>query len=363
MSRDEVYVFRAGSLGDTIVSLPAWQAVARRHSSRPLHLITPSQRIAGIPDTADVYQLTGRLGEVIRYDTSWAGLTRTAAAVRQVGRGIVYCLMPERPTIHHLRDLVFMRLVLGLKTRGVMSAIRLNKRRNWARAAGARLPEWQRLLTCAGGDASSLTFPLLEPTLDGCETAGRLLDPFGTAPFLVACPGSKMPAKRWAGERYQAVFQGFLESHREARVVLVGSPDERELCHSIAASHPDRMLNLAGQLSLDQSVAVFARAVCYLGNDTGAMHLAAAMGRPCVAVFSARDFRGKWEPFGSEHTILREEPACQHCMLTDCTAEKMKCLTMIGVPAVERAINVCWQKAVPATRTAKRDIKLKLKPR
>ena len=102
------------------------------------------------------------------------------------------------------------------------------------------------------------------------------------------------------------------------------------------------MLNWAGQLPLDESVALFARAVCYLGNDTGAMHVAAAMGRPCIAVFSARDFRGKWDPFGSGHTILREDPACRHCMLVDCTTEKLRCLTTIDAETVGRALEQCW---------------------
>jgi len=353
VSGEQVYVFRAGSLGDTIVSLPAWQVIARRHPGRPIHLITPAQRISGIPGTADVYRLTGRLGEVIRYDANLAGLARTAAAVREVGRGIVYCLMAVRPTIRHLRDLAFMRVVLGLKTRGVMPAIRMNRRSHSGPATVAAIPEWRRLLACAGGDASSLTFPLLEPSSKASETVARALEPIGDAPILVACPGSKMPAKRWPEDCYQAVFRRFLESHREAHVVLVGSPDERDLCQSIAASHSDRMFNWAGQLSLDESTALFARAVCYLGNDTGAMHVAAAMGRPCVAVFSARDFRGKWDPFGSGHTILREDPSCRHCMLVECTTEKLRCLMMIDAESVGQALERCWRAYVSPSKGGK----------
>lgn len=348
MIQDEVYVFRAGSLGDAIVSLPAWQGIARRHPSRPLHLITPAQRIRGIPDTEDVYRLTGRLGVVIRYDTNRAGLAKTAAAVRDVGPGIVYCLMPVRPTAHHLRDLVYMRLVLGLKTRGVMTAIRMNWRWGAASTAATSLPEWRRLLDCAGGDSAGLAFPLLEPSAEARASVARRLEVTGGAPLIVACPGSKMPAKRWPGERYQAVFQTFLATHRDAHVVLVGSPDETYLCQSIAASHAGRILNLAGRLSLDESAALFCRAVCYLGNDTGAMHVAAAMGLPCVAVFSARDFRGKWEPFGAGHTILREDPTCRHCMLVDCTTENLRCLTMIGTESVAQALDRCWLAHSPS---------------
>lgn len=338
---EHIFVFRAGSLGDAIVSLPAWQEIGRQHPDRPLHLITPARQIPGIPTTADVYEMTGRLGKVIGYETTRAGLARTAAEVRRIGRGIVYCLMPERSTREHLRDFVFMRAVLGLRPRALTRAILANLRRPF-RPAYAPTVEWKRLLDCVGGDTADLMFPLLRPSLAAEEAAQRLLAPFGDRPFLIACPGSKMPSKRWPAERFRSVLEGFLRSHEEACVTLVGSPDERGLCEAIAEAAPDRILNLAGRLSLNESAAVCHRAVCYLGNDTGAMHVAAAMGRPCVAVFSARDYRGKWEPFGEGHTILRRDPPCRHCMLIECSRQQLRCLTEIDSKEVGRALETCW---------------------
>jgi len=342
VSHDTVYVFRAGSLGDAIVSLPAWHEIGRRHPDRPLHLITPVRRLPGIPDTADVVGMTGRLGEVVRYDTSSAGLARTAADVRRIGRGLVYCLMPERSTRDHLRDVTFMRVILGLRTRGVMPAILANLRHPFHPAYSPTV-EWLRLLACVGGDPATLSFPLVRPSAEAERVADGILAPIEDRPFVVACPGSKMPSKRWPAERFRIVLEEFLGCHQEACVVLVGSPDERDLCESITAAAPSRILNLAGGLALDESAAVCQRAVCYVGNDTGAMHIAAAMGRPCVAVFSARDYRGKWEPFGVGHTIIRGEPPCRHCMLEDCTRERLRCLTDITASDVSRALQACWR--------------------
>lgn len=344
MTQGEIYVFRAGSLGDAIVSLPAWHEIGRRHPDRPLHLITPARRIPGIPTTADVFGMTGRLGEVIRYETSRLGLARTSVEVSRIGRGVVYCLMPERSTRDHIRDLVFMRGVLGLRPRGLMPAIVANLRRPF-RPAYAPTVEWRRLLHCVGGDPAGLLFPLLRPSAAAEEAADRALAPFGDSPFLVACPGSKMPSKRWPAERFRSVLEEFLRSHEEGYVALVGSPDERGLCEQIAEAAPERMLNLAGSLAVDESAAVCHRAACYFGNDTGAMHVAAAMGRPCVAVFSARDYRGKWEPFGAGHTILRRDPPCRHCMLLECTREQLRCLTEIDAVDVGRALADCWRVA------------------
>lgn len=345
MSRCEIYVFRAGSLGDAIVSLPAWQEIGRRHPARPIHLITPAKRNPGIPDTADVFRMTGRLGEVIRYDTSRTGLASTAAEVRRIGGGVVYCLMPERSTRDHVRDFAFMRCVLGLHPRGLAPAIRANLRRGPFRRAYSPAVEWRRLLDCIGGDPERLSFPLLQPSPEGQEAADRALASLGESPFLVACPGSKMPSKRWPVERFRVVLDDFLRAHGDAGVALVGSPDERGLCQALSETRPDRVVNLAGRLSLDESAAVCRRAVCYFGNDTGAMHVAAAMGLPCVAIFSARDYSGKWEPFGEGHVVLRREPACRHCMLVECGAENLRCLTAIEAEEATHAVLDCWATA------------------
>lgn len=347
MSRGEVYVFRAGSLGDAIVSLPAWSAIAARHPGRRLHLITPARQIPGIPDTATVYGMTGHLGEVVRYDTSRAGLAQTAARIREIGPGVVYCLMPERPSWAHLRDYAFLRGVIGLRPRGIVPAILGNLRQGPFRSAYSPAVEWRRLLACVGLRKHDLQFPLLSPSGEAEAAAARLCDALDGRRFLVACPGSKMPAKRWPVENYREVFHRFFRDEPDARIVLLGSPSERDFCAHAATTDPARIVNRAGELSLDESAALCARAACYFGNDTGAMHVAAAMGRPCVAIFSARDHRGKWEPFGTGHVILRADVPCAGCMLQECTVQNLRCLTAIDATAGFAALKRVWSAATP----------------
>jgi hypothetical protein len=287
--------------------------------------------------------MTGQLGEVIRYDTSKLGLATAAKRLRALGGGVVYCLMPERSTWAHLRDYAFLRGVIGLHPRGIWPAIFGNMRQGPFRPAYSPTVEWRRLLACVGSRNYDLEFPLLKPSADAEQSAARLCKEVQGERFLVACPGSKMPAKRWPGENYRQVFQRFLSDHPEARVVLVGSPAERELCEYVAAVDRARIFNRAGDFSLDESVAVCSRAALYFGNDTGAMHVAAAMGKPCIAIFSARDYRGKWEPYGSGHVILRENVSCEGCMLEECTVQGLRCLTAIDTVAAFRQLGRAWR--------------------
>jgi ADP-heptose:LPS heptosyltransferase len=80
------------------------------------------------------------------------------------------------------------------------------------------------------------------------------------------------------------------------------------------------------------------RCALYVGNDTGTMHLAASVGTPCVAIFSARDNPGKWEPTGPGHIVLRHEVPCAGCMLETCVDNDLECLKAISVDEVLAAI-------------------------
>ena len=66
-----------------------------------------------------------------------------------------------------------------------------------------------------------------------------------------------------------------------------------------------------------------------LTNDTGTMHLGAAMDVPCVAVFSSRAAHGIWEPLGGGHRVLRSDIECEGCDLVECVERKMECLQRI----------------------------------
>ena len=82
---------------------------------------------------------------------------------------------------------------------------------------------------------------------------------------------------------------------------------------------------------------MLSRCIAYVGNDSGPMHLAAMVGTPCVAVFSAREARGRWDPFGTRHVMLRKQTECAGCMLEECVSEANRCLTAIGVEDVVAA--------------------------
>jgi ADP-heptose:LPS heptosyltransferase len=140
-----------------------------------------------------------------------------------------------------------------------------------------------------------------------------------------------MPSKKWAAIRYLDVYRRLYEKHGFMPLFFGSNADRTEageLLHTIGFGY-----NFCG-LTIRESAAVMQRCDFYLGNDTGTMHLAAAEGLRCVAVFSARSNPGVWEPIGSGHRVLRADVPCEGCELTHCSVHKMLCLELISVEAV-----------------------------
>jgi ADP-heptose:LPS heptosyltransferase len=162
--------------------------------------------------------------------------------------------------------------------------------------------------------------------------------------------GSKMQSKRWPIDRFIETAQMLLETYPDLFVVLLGNEEEAELASELAKAIPGKAINLSGRTSLLEAAAVLQLASFYIGNDTGTMHLAAAVGTPCVAVFSARDVPGKWEPYGRHHRVLRADVPCAGCMLEVCDKD-LACLKGISSTAVMREIRQVEAFTANAPRT------------
>jgi len=164
------------------------------------------------------------------------------------------------------------------------------------------------------------------------------LPPAGGRPWIGVGPGGKMPAKRWPVERFDDVI-GALIRERDVWPVVFGGPADRALGTALVNVW-GRGYVAAGSLDVRAAAEALSRCLLYVGNDTGTMHLAAAVGTRCVAVFSGRDFPGKWEPYGPGHRVLRAPVECEGCMLKECQEKGNLCLTSIGV---EDVLEACRQ--------------------
>ncbi|MBA3596573.1 MAG: glycosyltransferase family 9 protein [Methylibium sp.] len=139
---------------------------------------------------------------------------------------------------------------------------------------------------------------------------GPAASPAAASParYVVLCPFTTRPQKHWFEDRWQALAQRFLESG--LRPVLLGGPSDREAAERIAAGVPG-LVNLAGVLPLDESVAAIGDAAVLIGVDTGLTHMAVALGVPSVALFGST--RPYLDTGSARSVVLYEHLPCAPC--------------------------------------------------
>jgi heptosyltransferase-2 len=154
----------------------------------------------------------------------------------------------------------------------------------------------------------------------------------GEGPWIGLNPGAFYgTAKRWLPERYAAVGDT-LARRTGARVAIVGGAAERALGETIASSMREPARVLCGETSLPDLTGVLAGLTVLVTNDSGPMHVAAALGVPVVAVFGPTDSR-ETGPVGEAHRIVREPVHCSPCKLRECPIDH-RCMTRIGADRV-----------------------------
>jgi heptosyltransferase-2 len=169
------------------------------------------------------------------------------------------------------------------------------------------------------------------------KQARRLLTSAGIGPhdsYLVLNPGAAYgSAKRWGEDRFAEAAD--LLAERGQRVVIVGSETERSIAERIRDRMRHKAAVLNGKTSLETLIGVLAQSSLVITNDSGPMHLAAAVGVPTVAIFGPTD-ETVTSPCGPRTRIVREHVDCSPCMLRDFPIDH-RCMTRISAEAVSRA--------------------------
>lgn len=171
------------------------------------------------------------------------------------------------------------------------------------------------------------------------EAAVRVRHGIGPdTPLVVMCPGAEYgPAKRWPTRHFASLAALVAAEWPEAMVVLLGSAKERAIATEITALSGQPLKNLCGETSLPDALALVAQASGVVSNDSGLMHVAAAFGRPQVAVFGSSDPR---------HTPPRSPRArvewlhleCSPCFQRECPLKHLNCLNRIAPTSVFEAL-------------------------
>jgi ADP-heptose:LPS heptosyltransferase len=158
-------------------------------------------------------------------------------------------------------------------------------------------------------------------------------------PIITVHPGVGRLQKLWPVSGFATIADWL--TAREYQVVFVGGPNELERTSEIISLLNHKTYNLVGILSLGELMALFEMSSLFLGNDSGPMHLAAAMGTPIVAMFGYAD-ETRWGPRCEKSIVLRGQERCEDCSRKEC--QDPKCITTLSSGTVKSAIETLLEK-------------------
>jgi heptosyltransferase-2 len=160
-------------------------------------------------------------------------------------------------------------------------------------------------------------------------------------PYAIINVGAKFgAAKCWLPERFAEVGDRAAQQWG-ARVLIFGSSMETAICRRVCDSMSSPALNLSGRTSLRAAIGLISRCSFFVTNDSGLMHIAAALNVPTVAIFGPTDPVATG-PQGPKTRIVRHETACAPCLKPECP-EDHACMLDIRPGEVWEAVERLWR--------------------
>jgi ADP-heptose:LPS heptosyltransferase len=335
----KLLILRTGNIGDTACALPALAAIRENFPGSHLCLLT-SPGPKGLPEAGQVLDGLGLVDDIITFYPEdlqdWRCRRRLVADLRRQDFDL-FILLPQARTdfTRTFRDLLFARL-LGVK--GALGFVLTNHFPGFdLRTLKDYVPphnEVERLLLLLGKSGINGARPFRLTLPARCQSrAAELLDPYRLdgRPVVGFQVFAKAQANQWPLENF-AELGGRLQETLQALFILFGGPGDRERLQDLANCFPGDKLIAAGKTSVLETAALLARCHVLVTLDTGPMHLAALVGTPIVALFSARQFPKMWDPHSHQAVVLRASVPCELCFKETCY--HLTCMRNISVNAV-----------------------------
>ena len=335
-------------VGDAVMSIPALRAVRQAHPSWHITILA-------LPWVADLYSGEEFCDDVLLYrrDREHRGLLGRERLVRQLreldfDRAILLQNAFDAAWLAW-RSAISERIGYDRDGRGLLLTRRV------PRPQPGEIPAHQRfyyleLLRRAGliaevpADTDARFDRAEQLRQQGLAQWTRRGLPSG--PWIGVSPGAAFgSAKRWLPERFAAAARELARAS-DADIAIFGSASEAVLATEVARLAGGRARSLAGETTLAEYLELASTCMLYLTNDSGSMHVAAALGVPTVAVFGATDSEATG-PAAGWSRIVREPVECSPCLLRECIVEGHPCMTGVGA---ERVVEVARSLLADAAR-------------
>lgn len=343
-----ILIYRVGNIGDIICAIPAMIAVRESYPQAEITLLSSPGKQAAL-GAAEILEGAEFLDSMIIYhQDDICNLKRKKTFIQKIKKENfdLFIQLPKSLTKlrTEIRDIIFAKVIGCRYAFGFnVSTIKFFRK---TQSKLMRFPhEIDRLLNILkqnGLPVQNAIFSFPISNQDQCVVQD-FLSGFDRRSFVALNPGAKRETNRWPLERFAAVGRHCLNQENMTLFILGGKGDI-QYAAQLQSLIGEGVVNVAGKFSILQTVELLKHCQLLVSNDTGAVHMAAAVKTPVVGIYSCRDFKHKWYPYGDRHIVLRIDPECSTCFREQC--DHLVCLESVGVNDVIRSIDLLRKESL-----------------
>lgn len=340
----KILVLHTGSLGDTILSVPALWAIKKYYPRAQITLLLDRQLGQQYVEPPAVLDGSGLVDHYIGYriGKSLAGrlvqlhdLIKLLWRLRREHYDVAaYLVRAPRPPNAIRRDMTYFKLA-GIKSVIAQNKVAMPLRKLVSDGSICAINQADQYLMRLAESGISTALPghgkmdigignverrHVEEWLEGLpDDRGRTWVGVGI--------GGKKPVTRWPIDRYYEVIKTLIHDHKIWPVVFGGKADADTALDLVGRWGAGYVA--AGSLDVREGISALSCCAIFIGNDTGTIHMAACAGIRCLGIYSSHCYPGEWYPYGKGHSVLRTRMACEGCGLAQCIEKGSACIRAI----------------------------------
>ncbi|MBU3548025.1 glycosyltransferase family 9 protein [Polynucleobacter sp. P1-05-14] len=305
-----IIIYRLGSMGDTVISLPCLHKVSSSFPGYRKILLTNNPVSSKAIPTDDLLMPAGIIDEIINYNVGLRSIPDLAKLRKKIvltGADTVIYLKSSKGFFPYLREYIFFHLS-GIKNiigGGFINSLLDNKsnpRTGFIEFEAERLA--RSIKNLGDIDLQSEDAWSLFLTEDELRFADAKLASLGTDKFIAINIGGKNPNKDWGQGNWKLLISEISGSYPDFGFVVVGSSDEWLRARDLLLESTTKSINLCGVLKPRQTAAILSKSSFFIGHDSGPLHLAASVQARCIGIFGNLNKPNKWHPYGNKHIVF-----------------------------------------------------------
>ena len=327
---ERILVIKLDHLGDVLLATPVFSNLRRAYPNAELHALTGAWSRVVLENHPDVNNVVEYNSPAFCRTGQPTSLRETFNLYRQLRRqkyGLIVELRSDWRTVWF----AFLRLTPKRLSR---AALQVANKLGFAQFSGTHETTRNLDVLRQAGIPTSVETAIFSVTTEDKKWASDFLATYQIDrqhPLIAIHPGSPIALKRWMPERY-AELADWLIAQKRAQILYVGVKDEIPITTEIQALMRGESINIAGKTTLIQLASILHTCNVFIGNDSGPMHLAAAVGTQTIGLYGPGD-PTRFGPAGAKCQTIQRKSDCP-CLGTVCRYGKSGCMSEIQVTDV-----------------------------